>query len=217
MIMTRSHAIATAVAAAAVLTATGITYASAVPAPQAQAQVAPDTVPAQTLMGGEGGNNGKGNEGNERRGNEREGNERRGNEREGRRHHEEGRVHINERDYSGRPDGCITVVSGLGAKSFNIRNDSRNEVEVFRGAVCDNGAPIATIGPHSSANNVRPGKDEDENGEKGEKGEHHEKKHHEEMNGGVKVKNGVVASFRVIKRHHDEKGEGGDFGDFGDY
>ncbi|MFB7919398.1 hypothetical protein [Streptomyces sp. NPDC056061] len=214
MIMPRSHAIATAVAAAAALTATGITYASAVPAPQAP--VAPAAVLTQAPMGENGGNEGKGNEGNERRGNER-----RGNEREGKRHHEEGRVHINERDFSGRPDGCITVVSGLGAKSFNIRNDSRNEVEVFRGAVCDNGAPIATIGPHSSANNVRPGKDEDENGEKGEHHEkkhhekkHHEKKHHEEMNGGVKVKNGVVASFRVIKRHHGEKGEGGDFGDY---
>ncbi|MFD4949909.1 hypothetical protein ACFWNT_47445 [Streptomyces sp. NPDC058409] len=220
MIMTRSHAIATAVATAAVLTATGITYATAVPAPQTQAQVAPAAVPAQALMGGEGGNTGKGNEGNERRGNERE-----GNEREGKRHHEEGRIHINEREYSGRPDGCITVVSGLGAKSFNIRNDSRNEVEVFRGAVCDNGAPIATVGPHSSADGICPGKGEgrgegeDENCENGEHHEkrHHEKKHHEEMNGGVKVKNGVVASFRVVKRHHGEKGEGGDFGDFGDY
>ncbi|MFJ2915636.1 hypothetical protein ACIO8F_41165 [Streptomyces sp. NPDC087228] len=206
MIMTRSHAIATAVAAAAALTATGITYASAVPAPQAQAQVAPATVTAQAPMGGEGGNTGKGNEG---RGNE--GNERRGNEREGKRHHEEGRIHINEREYSGRPDGCITVVSGLGAKSFNIRNDSRNEVEVFRGAVCDNGAPIATVGRYSSANNIRPGKDEDEDFEKGE---HHKNRHHEKMNDGVKVKNGVVASFRVIKRHHDEKGEGGEGGDY---
>ncbi|MCX4792372.1 MULTISPECIES: hypothetical protein [unclassified Streptomyces] len=206
MIMTRSHAIATAVAAAAALTATGITYASAVPAPQAQ--VAPASVLAQAPMGGEGGNTGKGNEG---RGNE--GNERRGNEREGRRHYE-GRIHINEREFSGRPDGCITVVSGLGAKSFNIRNDSRNEVEVFRGAVCDNGAPIATVGPRSSANNVRPGKDEDEDFEKGE---HHEKKHHEKMNDGVKVKNGVVASFRVVKRHHGEGGEFGEGGDFGDY
>ncbi|MFI5772305.1 hypothetical protein ACIA74_28025 [Streptomyces sp. NPDC051658] len=197
MIMTRSHAIATAVAAAAALTAIGITYASAVPAPQ----VAPAAVLAQAPMGGEGGNTGKGNEG---KGNE--GNERRGNEREGKRHHEEGRIHINEREYSGRPDGCMTVVSGLGAKSFNIRNDSRNEVEVFRGAVCDNGAPIATVGPHSSANNVRPGKDEDENCEEGE--------HHEKMDGGVKVKHGVVASFRVIKRHHGERGEGGEFGDY---
>ncbi|WP_406011989.1 hypothetical protein OG520_02400 [Streptomyces sp. NBC_00984] len=203
MIMTRSHAIATGVAAAAVLTATGITYATAVPAPQAQAQVAPAAVPAQALMGGEGGNTGKGNEGNERR----------GNERGGKRHHEEGRIHINERDYSGRPDGCITVVSGLGAKSFNIRNDSRNEVEVFRGAVCDNGAPIATVGPHSSADGVCPGKGRGED-ENCENGEHHKKKHHEEMNGGVKVKNGVVASFRVIKRHHGERGEGGEFGDY---
>ncbi|WP_405708015.1 MULTISPECIES: hypothetical protein [unclassified Streptomyces] len=211
MIMTRSHAIATAVAAAAALTATGITYASAVPAPQAQ--VAPVVLPAQAPMGGEGGNTGKGNEG---KGNE--GNERGGNERGGERHHEEGRIHINEREYSGRPDGCITVVSGLGAKSINIRNDSRNEVEVFRGAVCDNGAPIATVGRYSSANNILPSRDEDEDEdedcEKGEKGEHHEKKHHEKMDDGVKVKHGVVASFRVIKRHHDEKGEGGGFGDY---
>ncbi|MFF2963318.1 hypothetical protein ACFVT1_31365 [Streptomyces sp. NPDC057963] len=211
MIMTRSHAIATAVAAAAALTATGITYASAVPAPQAQAQVAPAAITAQAPMGGEGGNTGKGNEGKGNEGNERRGNEREGNEREGKRHHEEGRIHINEREYSGRPDGCITVVSGLGAKSFNIRNDSRNEVEVFRGAVCDNGAPIATVGRFSTANNIRPGKDEDEDCEKDE---HHKNKHHEKMNDGVKVKNGVVASFRVIKRHHDEKGEGGDFGDY---
>ncbi|MDV9195778.1 hypothetical protein [Streptomyces sp. Wh19] len=209
MIMTRSHAIATAVAAAAALTATGITYASAVPAPQAQ--VAPVALPAQAPMGGEGGNTDKGNEGKGNEGNERGGNERGGNERGGKRHHEEGRVHINEREYSGRPDGCITVVSGLGAKSFNIRNDSRNEVEVFRGAVCDNGAPIATVGRYSSANNIRPGKDEDENCEKGE---HHEKKHHEKMDDGVKVKHGVVASFRVIKRYHDERGEGGEFGDY---
>ncbi|MFD7496195.1 hypothetical protein ACFV8T_28045 [Streptomyces sp. NPDC059832] len=189
MIMTRSHAITAAVVAAAALTATGITYASAVPAPQE----APAAVVAQAPMGGEGGNAGKGNEGNERRGNERG-----GNERGGKRHHEEGRIHINEREYSGRPDGCMTVVSGLGAKSFNIRNESRNEVEVFRGAVCDNGAPIATVGPRSSANNVRPGKDED----------------CDKADGGVKVKHGVVASFRVIKRHHDEKGEGGEFGDY---
>ncbi|MFD4976833.1 hypothetical protein ACFWOI_43695, partial [Streptomyces sp. NPDC058424] len=123
-----------------------------------------------------------------------------------RRHHKIGRIFINERSFSAVPDGCITVVSGLGSKSFNIRNDSKQAVEFFRGVTCDNGAPIATVGPRSEANNVRPGKikdeDEDEKGEhekgeheKGEheKGEHekgeHHKKHHEEMEDGVKVKN----------------------------
>ncbi|MGW3361093.1 hypothetical protein ACWDFL_37915, partial [Streptomyces bungoensis] len=71
--------------------------------------------------------------------------------------------------------------SGLGAKSLNIRNDSRKTVEVFRGAVCDNGAPVATVGPHSSSDGVRPGCVE-----------------------GIDIDKGVVASFRVIKRHHDE-------------
>ncbi|MFF8592902.1 hypothetical protein ACF061_15945 [Streptomyces sp. NPDC015220] len=209
MIMTRSHAIATAVAAAAALTATGITYATAAPVSAPQTQLAPASVPAQALDGGTGG---KGNEG---RGNEGRGNEGRGNEREGERHHEEGRVHINERDFSGRPDGCITVVSGLGAKSFNIRNDSRNTVEVFRGAVCDNGAPIATVGPRSEANNVCPGKIRDEDQDENcEKDEHEKGEHHEKVEDGVKVKHGVIASFRVVKRHHNEKGEGGEFGDY---
>ncbi|MGX4695018.1 hypothetical protein [Streptomyces sp. JNUCC 63] len=196
MIMTRSSAITAGVAAAAALTATGITYATAAPAPQAAPAVVQQApVPAQAPMGDEGG---KGNGGNERG--------ERGHEKKERRHHRVGRIFINERSFSARPDGCITVVSGLGAKSFNIRNDSKRTVEFFRGATCDNGAPIATVGPHSEANNVRPKfKDEDENFEKGEheKGEHH-KKHHEEMEDGVKVKNGVVGSFRVIKRHHDK-------------
>ncbi|WGD38752.1 hypothetical protein [Streptomyces cathayae] len=47
-------------------------------------------------------------------------------------------------------------MSGLGSRSLNIRNDSRRTVEVFRGATCDNGAPIATVGPHSSSNGVHP-------------------------------------------------------------
>ncbi|MGW3513751.1 hypothetical protein ACWDMZ_41265, partial [Streptomyces sp. NPDC000994] len=98
-----------------------------------------------------------------------------------RRHHEIGRIHINERTYSAAPDGCITIVSGLGSKSLNIRNDSKRTVEVFRGATCDNGAPIATVGPRSEANGVKPG-----------------------HAGNVFVKDGVVASFRVIKRHHGE-------------
>jgi hypothetical protein len=95
-----------------------------------------------------------------------------------------GRIFINERSFSARPDGCITVISGLGAKSFNIRNDSKRTVEFFRGATCDNGAPIATVGPHSSADGVHVGKVDD-----------------------IHIKDGVVASFRVIHRGWD----GGDW------
>src|SRR5690242_2036001 len=203
MFTIRSRKIATAVAAAAALTATGITYASAASAPDPQA--AP-TVTAAPSGGPSTPNN------NEGKGNEGKGNE--GREGGGPRRHFEGRVFFNEREFSGHPDGCITVVSGLGAKTLNIRNDSRNEVEVFRGAVCDNGAPIATVGPFSSANGVCPrfrNDDEHENcedREHHEHGEHHEKgNHHEEREDGVRVKNGVVASFRVICRHGF--GEGG--------
>ncbi|MEV7863339.1 hypothetical protein AB0O86_32225, partial [Streptomyces hirsutus] len=105
----------------------------------------------------------------------------------------EGRIHINERSYSDAPGGCITVVSGLGSRSLNIRNDSRRTVEVFRGATCDNGAPIATVGPHSSSDGVRP----------------------RHVEGGVFVKNGVVGSFRVVKRHFGEFGEFGGNDGFG--
>ncbi|WP_055627015.1 hypothetical protein [Streptomyces hirsutus] len=102
----------------------------------------------------------------------------------------EGRIHINERSYSAAPGGCITVVSGLGSRSLNIRNDSRRSVEVFRGATCDNGAPIATVGPHSSSDGVHP----------------------RHVEGGVFVKNGVVGSFRVVKRHFGEFGGNDGFG-----
>ncbi|MEV7689014.1 hypothetical protein [Streptomyces bungoensis] len=170
----RSTLVTAAVSVAAALTATGITYASAASAP-APEQAAATAVP----HGGSNGNNNnsKGNEGNNSKGNE--GHE--DNDDHGRRGEDEGRIQINERSYSTHPGDCITVVSGLGAKSLNVRNDSRKTVEVFRGAVCDNGAPIATVGPHSSSDGVRPGHVE-----------------------GIDIDKGVVASFRVIKRHHDE-------------
>ncbi|MEU6421181.1 hypothetical protein [Streptomyces spiralis] len=178
MIMTRSHAITAAVAAAAALAATGITYAAAAPAPQA-APAAVQQIPVQAPMGGEGGNNNnsKGNEGNN---NHEEHGERGGNH-----HRDYGWIHINERSYSAHPDGCITVVSGLGSNSLNIRNDSRRTVEVFRGVTCDNGAPIATVGPHSESNGVHPGCVKD----------------------GLKVKDGIVASFRVVQRHKGDRGD----------
>ncbi|MFJ2718038.1 hypothetical protein ACIQMV_30655 [Streptomyces sp. NPDC091412] len=182
MIMTRSHVIPAAVAAAAALVATGITYATAAPAPEAAPAVVQQApAPAYAPLGGESGQ-GKGNEGGGRGG---EGGERgeggQGGEHGKRRHHEIGRIFINERSFSAQPDGCITVVSGLGSKSFNIRNDSKRAVEFFRGATCDNGAPVATVGPCSEANGV--------------------KVHHTE---GIHVKDGVVGSFRVVKRHHGE-------------
>ncbi|MFF2411591.1 hypothetical protein [Streptomyces sp. NPDC058092] len=203
---TRSTVVTAAVAAAAALAATGITYASAATSEPAQAapvvqQAAPAVqqapAPVTALDGGDAGrgNEGRGNEGrgNEGRGNEGRGNEGRGNDEgggrdEGRGRHEEGRIHINERTYSDERGGCITVVSGLGSKSLNIRNDSRRTIEVFRGATCDNGAPIATVGPHSSSDGVFPG----------------------HVRGGVWVKNGVVGSFRVIDHHF---GGGRDRGD----
>ncbi|MGW2253298.1 hypothetical protein ACWCXH_24325 [Kitasatospora sp. NPDC001660] len=187
MKMTRSTAVAASAVAA--LAVTGITYVASASGPAAQAvpvaqaapvvqQAAPvvqQAAPAvtQAVAPADGGAV-KGNEG-------------RGFRRE---REEEGRIHINERTYSAHSGGCITVVSGLGAKSLNIHNDSHSTVEVFRGAVCDNGAPVATVGPHSSSDGV--------------------KVHHSE---GIEVEDGVVASFRVEKRHHhggEEHGRGGE-------
>ncbi|WP_406499118.1 hypothetical protein OG936_30735 [Streptomyces sp. NBC_00846] len=195
--VTRSTIVTAAVAAAAAMAATGITYASA--ATSEPVQAVQQAAPVSALDGGDAGKGdaGKGNEGkgNEGRGNEGRGNEGRGYERRGfeGREHFEGRIHINERTYSAQPGGCMVVVSGLGAKSLNIRNDSRRTVEVFRGATCDNGAPIATVGPWSSSDGVFPGR----------------------VKGGVFVKNGVVGSFRVIHRF-DEDRDRDDRGDRGD-
>lgn len=181
--ITRSTIVTAAVAAAAALAATGITYASAATrAYQAAAPAVQQAAPVSALGGGD---VGKGNEG---KGGGGGGNERGGGYGGGRDHYE-GRIHINERTYSDELGGCVTVVSGLGSKTLNIRNDSRHTVEVFRGVTCDNGAPIATVGPHSDSNGVHPG----------------------HVEGGVWVKNGVVGSFRVIERHHDDDRGGKDW------
>ncbi|MEV5199515.1 hypothetical protein [Streptomyces sp. NPDC053720] len=170
--ITRSTIVTAAVAAAAALAATGITYASAATSEPARA-AAPavqQAAPASALGGGD---VGKGNEG---KGGDRGGHD------EGGRGHYEGRIHINERTYTDNLGGCVTVVSGLGSRTLNIRNDSRRTIEVFRGVTCDNGAPIATVGPHSTSNGVRPG----------------------HVRGGVFVENGVVGSFRVIEHNYDD-------------
>ncbi|QHA02473.1 hypothetical protein GQF42_03465 [Streptomyces broussonetiae] len=232
MKLARSTMVTATAGAAAALAVTGITYASASSAPVPQAAPAavapahhaapaavtpaPQTAPAPAAApvgsnsgqgkgndgrgdegrGGEGGRGGDGGRdeggrgGDGGRGGEGRGDEGRGGEGrggggwggggwggEGRRG---GRILINERSYSTHPGDCITVVSGLGARSLNVRNESHKTVEVFRGAVCDNGAPIATVGPHSASFGVHACPPE-----------------------GVHVKDGVVASFRVI-RHHDD-------------
>ncbi|MGW0082760.1 hypothetical protein [Streptomyces sp. NPDC003393] len=177
MIMTRSNAITAAVAAAAALAATGITYAAAAPAPEAAPAAAVQQVPVQAPMDGgtQNGNGGKGNEGNDHGG---------GNDRgHGGRDYDKGWIHINERSYSAHTQGCAVIVSGLGSTSLNIRNDSKKTIEVFRGLTCDNGAPIATVGPRSTSFGVFP-KDVR----------------------GIHVKHGVVGSFRVIDRHGDKGG-----------
>ncbi|MER5547297.1 hypothetical protein ACWDBD_48180 [Streptomyces sp. NPDC001118] len=196
MKLTRTTMVTASVGAATALAVTGITYASAASAPAPQAApvaVAPAAAPAAPLGGdsGQGKSNSNNNEG-QSKGNEGKGNEGRHEERR-----EEGRILVNERSYSAHPGDCITVVSGLGAKTLNIRNDSHKRVEVFRGAVCDNGAPIATVGPHSTSFGVD---------------DLHTK--------GIHVKDGVVASFRVVCDHERDRDRdhdgGGDDGGWDD-
>ncbi|WP_330339125.1 hypothetical protein [Streptomyces sp. NBC_00557] len=194
MKISRSTALTAAAAAAAALAATGVTYASAASAPEAAPAApaavapAPEAAPAAPMGGAGTGNNndnynnGKGNEGHEGR----------GGGHEGWRPHFEGRIQINERSYSAHPGDCITVVSGLGARTLNIRNDSHRVVEVFRGAVCDNGAPVAVVGPHSQSDGVRV-----------------------RCTPGVRVRNGVIGSFRVVGGHGGWGGGGWGGGDGG--
>ncbi|MET9888188.1 hypothetical protein ABZZ20_34760 [Streptomyces sp. NPDC006430] len=171
MKITRSTAVTASIAAAAALAATGITYASAASYPEQPARVVQQAAVAQAPFGGDSGkgNASKGDDGWDRY--------------DGRDRHE-GRIQINERSFSAHPGDCITVISGLGAKSLNVRNDTRNTVEVFSGAVCDNGSPIATVGPHSQSDGVHP-------------------RHH--VKDGIDVEKGVLGSFRVIKHHHEGK------------
>ncbi|MDX2762367.1 hypothetical protein [Streptomyces europaeiscabiei] len=74
---------------------------------------------------------------------------------------DEGRIYVNERSYSADPGSCIVVINvnsplvpQVNTTSFNIRNESDRTVEFYSGLTCDNGAPVATVGPHSSSNSV---------------------------------------------------------------
>ncbi|MFE7791990.1 hypothetical protein [Streptomyces sp. NPDC057460] len=183
---TRTVAVTAAVVGAAVLATTGITYASAAgsaPAAPSVQQAAPAPGPAAGDGNGNGNGNGNGGRGGDNGGIGGGGGGGRGGDDGGYDGYDKGRIHINERSYSAQPDGCITVVSGLGSRSFNVRNDSRRTVELFRGATCDNGSPVATVGPWSTSNGVFT----------------------RQVRGGVWVKNGVVGSFRVVRDHYGNK------------
>ncbi|MDF3302591.1 hypothetical protein [Streptomyces tropicalis] len=208
---TRTFAVAAAGVGAAVLAATGITYASttestpaspsvhraAAPVHRAAAPVqraappvqraAPAAAPADGAGAGGGGgkDEDRGREGGGRQDGDRQDGGRQGDDRQGEGrgygHKEEGRISFNEREYSASTEGCITAASGLGSNSFNVFNDSRKTVEVFRGFTCDGGAPVATVGPHGATNGVVT----------------------RTVHGGVFGDDGVVGSFRVIGDHDE--------------
>ncbi|WP_316746194.1 hypothetical protein [Streptomyces sp. MK7] len=184
---TRTFVVTAAGVGAAVLAAAGITYAatidSAPAAPSAHRAAAPSVhraaapaqrpaQPAQRPAAPEA-PSGRGGGGEKDEGRDRDDG--------GRGHEERGRIYFNERTYSATGEGCITAASGLGSSSFSIFNDSKWTVEVFRGFTCDNGAPVATVGPHGATNGVVT----------------------TTVQGGLFGDDGVVGSFRVI-RDYDE-------------
>ncbi|MEV6111224.1 hypothetical protein AB0L59_01590 [Streptomyces sp. NPDC052109] len=200
---TRTFAVVAAGAGATVLAATGITYAlttgSAPASPAAHRaakpvhrvvqpahraarpvqRAAPAAVPSDGGSGGGGRNEGRHGGG------------------RGYGHRDGGRIYFNERTYSASEEGCITAASGPGANSFSVVNDSWKVVEVFRGFNCDNGAPVATVGPHGRTFGVVPRTDHgdafDPDGAFGFGGAL--------GLGGLFGDDGVVGSFQVIDYH----------------
>ncbi|GAA3028792.1 hypothetical protein [Streptomyces glomeratus] len=159
---TRTFAVTAAVVSTAVLATTGITYASTVgsteaapsvkhaarKAAHAAAHAAPPAKPAAhakpaapTPAAREGAAQPRSGEREEGGGRSHD---------HGGDHKGPGWIHFNERTYSAATEGCITAASGLGSSSFSIDNDSKKIVEVYRGFTCDNGSPVATVGPHGS-------------------------------------------------------------------
>ncbi|WBP90093.1 hypothetical protein [Kitasatospora cathayae] len=138
--------------------------APAPPSVQSAAQPVQQAAPATAVSGGGengggekgGGEKGGGERGGGENGEKHEGRDRHdgGRDHGGRGHGEAGRIHFNERTYSADAEGCVTAASGLGSSSFSIFNDSRKVVEVYRGFSCDNGSPVATVGPYGATNGV---------------------------------------------------------------
>ncbi|MET8646323.1 hypothetical protein ACWEQ2_30045 [Streptomyces sp. NPDC004096] len=107
-----------------------------------------------------------------------------------------GRIYFNERSFSAAVDGCVPAASGLGSTSFSVDNDSDKIVEVYRGFNCDNGSPVATVGPYGSTFGVVTGNNDYGDGGYGSR-----------FGGGLAgllLDNAVAGSFRVIDRHHYE-------------
>ncbi|GHK05756.1 hypothetical protein ACWEWI_33150 [Streptomyces sp. NPDC003753] len=209
---TRTFAVAAALVGATALATTGLTYASAAgpdrPAPAAKPAAKPAVAhvhraapparhPAAPAAPAPQGKT------DEKRDEGRDGGHEHGG---GHGHRHEGRIHFNERTYSAAEEGCIVAASGLGSSSFSVFNDSDKTVEVFRGFTCDNGAPVAVVGPHGDTFGVVTrtahegyGEQEDHEGFGGFGGYGGSGGF-----GGLFPDDGVVGSFRVIGHHDDE-------------
>ncbi|MEU6096738.1 hypothetical protein [Streptomyces sp. NPDC047079] len=193
----RTFAVTAAVVSTAVLATTGITRAStaesskaAPPAKHAAAKAAHAARPAQhaqqaapaAATAHEGGDtHGKRDDGGDR------------GQDHGRDHEKRGRIHFNERTYSAATEGCVTAASGLGSSSFSIDNDSDKIVEVYRGFTCDNGSPVATVGPYGSTFGAVTSTANEGDFSNGD----------EFFRAAMFRDDGVVGSFRVVSREDD--------------
>ncbi|MDX3619101.1 hypothetical protein [Streptomyces europaeiscabiei] len=160
---TRKATVIAASVGVAVAAATGVTYASSAleSAPQS-ASIVQDAAPVAPRGGNGTGTEAGSNAAADPGGKESWGgkkSEGRGESRGG--NWDEGRIYVNERSYSADPGSCIAVVNvrntffpEVGTNSFNIRNESDRTVEFYNGVTCDNGAPVATVGPRSSSNSI---------------------------------------------------------------
>lgn len=161
---TRTITVIAASVGVAVAAATGVTYASSAleSAPTKATSTTKDAAPDTAPRGGNGTGTSAGSNAASDAGSSDSWGGKKGDSRgEGRGgNQDDGRIMINERTYAAEPGSCIVVVNaaatiaGLSANSFNIRNESDKTVEFFNGVTCDNGAPIATVGPHSSSNAI---------------------------------------------------------------
>ncbi|MFF3941034.1 hypothetical protein [Streptomyces phaeofaciens] len=158
---TRTIAVVAASVGVVATAATGVTYANSIP--NSAAKSAPQSAPAvqdvAPVGASFGGDSGSSDSDSYRRDDSRQDSSRQdGSRQDGSRQQEDGRIQVNERSYSADPGTCIAVVNvlngGLGAVTFNVRNDSKRTVEFFNGITCDNGAPAATVGPGSSTNSL---------------------------------------------------------------